>query len=101
MFSHKEKIPSAIERYQKEILRVFGVLENILSKQAWLVGDKCTIADLSFIPWNASALRNLIKDYNGFSFEKDFPVTYKWHNAMIAQEVVRKAFATREAVLAQ
>lgn len=46
---HPEKLPSAIERYQKEILRVFGVLEGVLSKQEWLVGGKCTIADLSFI----------------------------------------------------
>ena len=43
------RIPVAIERYQKEILRVFGVLESVLSKQEWLVGGKCTIADLSFI----------------------------------------------------
>ena len=48
---HPEKIPSAIERYQKEILRVLGVLESVLSKQEWLVGGKLTIADLSFIPY--------------------------------------------------
>ena len=43
------RIPKVIERYQKEILRVFSVLESVLSKQEWLVGGKCTIADLSFI----------------------------------------------------
>jgi glutathione S-transferase len=48
---HSEKIPSAIERYQKEMLRVIGVLESVLSKQPWLVGDKMTVADLSFIPY--------------------------------------------------
>ncbi len=46
---HAEKIPSAIERYKNEILRVFGVLESVLSKQSWLVGGKYTIADLSFV----------------------------------------------------
>lgn len=49
--SHPERIPSAIERYQKEVLRVFGVLESVLSKQEWLVGEKYTVADLSFIPY--------------------------------------------------
>lgn len=49
MLYHAEKIPSAIERYQKETLRVFSVLEGVLSKQDWLVGGKCTIADLSFV----------------------------------------------------
>ena len=48
---HPEKIPSAIERYQKETIRVLGVLESVLSKQDWLVGGKCTIADLSFITY--------------------------------------------------
>ena len=57
---HPEKIPSAIERYQKEILRVLGVLESVLSKQEWLVGGKLTIADLSFIPY-VSAFSNIIK----------------------------------------
>ena len=47
---HQEKIPSAVERYQKETIRVLGVLEGVLSKKEWLVGDRPTIADLSFIP---------------------------------------------------
>ena len=48
-----EKIPSVIERYQKEIIRVLGVLESVLSKQQWLVGGKCSVADLSFITYVA------------------------------------------------
>lgn len=43
------RIPLAIERYQKEILRVFGVLESVLSKQEWLIGGKYSVADLSFV----------------------------------------------------
>ncbi len=54
--SHPENLPSVIERYQKEILRVLGVLENVLSKQEWLVGGKCTVADLSFIVYVAPRL---------------------------------------------
>lgn len=48
-YFHPEKIPSAQERYKNEILRVLGVLNDVLSKQEWLVGGKVTIADLSFI----------------------------------------------------
>ena len=36
------------ERYQKEVLRVFKVLEGVLSKQDWLVGGRCTVADIAF-----------------------------------------------------
>ena len=47
---HPEKVPSAIERYKNEVKRVLDVLNSVLEKHEWLVGDKCTIADLSFIP---------------------------------------------------
>jgi glutathione S-transferase len=50
-YYHPEKVPSAVERYKKEIIRVLGVLESVLSKQEWLVGGKLTIADISFIPY--------------------------------------------------
>ena len=67
---HSEKIPSAIERYNNEIKRVFGVLDGVLSKQKYLVGDKVTIADLSFIPWNVVVLTALIPDID---IEKNYP----------------------------
>ena len=59
---HSEKLPSAIERYNNEIKRVFGVLDEVLSKQKYLVEDKVTVADLSFIPWNAIVVNSLIPD---------------------------------------
>ncbi|RDX53270.1 glutathione S-transferase C-terminal-like protein [Lentinus brumalis] len=98
---HPEPVPSAIERYQKEILRVWGVLEGVLSKREWLVSGKCTIADLSFIPWNLAALKFLMKDYEGFSeesFQKDFPAVNRWHTALMSREAVLKGHAIRAAV---
>lgn len=44
---HPEKIPSAIERYEKEILRVLQVLESVLATKEWLNGGKATIADIA------------------------------------------------------
>jgi glutathione S-transferase len=61
---HGEKIPSAVERYTNEVKRVFGVLEIALSKQKYLVGDKVTIADLSFITWNSMIVDWLIPEIN-------------------------------------
>lgn len=54
-----EKIPYGIERYTKEVARVCSVLNDVLSKQAFLVGDHVSIADLSFIPWVCSSLQVL------------------------------------------
>ena len=47
---HPEPAPGALARYQGEIVRVWGVLESVLAQREWLVGGKCTVADLSFIP---------------------------------------------------
>ena len=73
--SHSEKIPSAIERYDNEIKRAFGVLESVLAKcpSGYLVGDKAAIADLAFITRNKSAGAWL--EVEGLDFEKDFPFT--------------------------
>jgi glutathione S-transferase len=72
---HPEKIPSAVDRYNDEIRRVFGVLDSVLSKQKYLVGDKVTIADLSFIPWNAGVVNWLIPDID---IDKNYPAFARW-----------------------
>ncbi|OCH86403.1 glutathione S-transferase [Obba rivulosa] len=95
---HPEKLPSAVERYQKEILRVFGVLETVLSQREWLVGNKYTVADISFIPWNQIAVTRLVAGYEGFNFEKDFPSVAKWHNKLLAKDAVKKVHAVRDSL---
>ncbi|EIW55460.1 glutathione S-transferase C-terminal-like protein [Trametes versicolor FP-101664 SS1] len=87
---HQEKLPSAIERYQKEILRVLGVLESVLSKEEWLVGGKLTVADISFITWNEMAIGFGLQGVEGGNVEKEFPNVYKWHQKLVTRPVVRK-----------
>lgn len=91
---HSEKLPSAIERYGKEIERVIGVLETALSKKEWLVGDRMTIADLSFIPWNVFAFNVLVKDELDLS---KYPHVKAWHEKMMALPYVKEAYADAEA----
>jgi glutathione S-transferase len=45
-----EKIPYAIERYQREVKRLFGVLEQRLGGVEFLAGDY-SIADMATWPW--------------------------------------------------
>ncbi|OJT15255.1 Glutathione S-transferase 2 [Trametes pubescens] len=98
--SHPEKIPSAVVRYQKEVLRVFGVLEIVLSKQEWLVEGKYTVADLSFIPWTIAAVDGIImRGYEGFDFAKDFPSVSKWHQAMLNRPAVKKVDDLRKSMM--
>lgn len=45
-----EKIPYAIDRYQREVRRLFGVLDERLSAHEYLAGDY-SIADIATWPW--------------------------------------------------
>lgn len=47
-----EKVPYAIERYEKESARIFGVLEARLAKSDHLAGEY-SIADVCTYPWAA------------------------------------------------
>lgn len=46
-----EKLPAAIERYQKEGRRLFEVMDAQLEKSQYLAGDDYTIADMATWPW--------------------------------------------------
>ncbi|KAH9934023.1 glutathione S-transferase C-terminal-like protein [Epithele typhae] len=91
---HPEKLPSAIKRYENEVVRVFGVLESVLSKRAWLLGDKCTVADISFVIWNMGPVsRGMLSNVEGLDVPTKFPAFYAWHQKLIAREAVKKMLA--------
>ena len=45
-----EKVPYAIERYQNETNRLYGVMDKQLGKREFLAGDY-SIADMAVFPW--------------------------------------------------
>lgn len=52
-----EKIEYGVNRYQNETRRLYRVMDTHLSKSksGYLVGDKCTIADIACWGWVAAA----------------------------------------------
>jgi GST-like protein len=46
-----EKIPYAIQRYQRESRRLFEVIESRLAQSEYLGGDEYSIADIATFPW--------------------------------------------------
>ncbi|RDX40748.1 glutathione S-transferase C-terminal-like protein [Polyporus arcularius HHB13444] len=95
---HSETIPSAIERYQKETLRVFSVLDGVLAKSpsGYLVGDKVTIADLAFVSWNKFGVEGIVSAVDGVDVEKQFPAFYAWYKKVYARPAVKKVFEIYE-----
>ena len=87
---HHEKLPSAQERYGKELHRIVGVLNAYLKDKDWLVGDKCTYTDLSFIMWNVS-IDIVMKDCPVKWNIEDYPDFKRWMEALKARPAVSKA----------
>ncbi|KAF7590235.1 glutathione S- transferase, nitrogen catabolite repression regulator [Aspergillus hancockii] len=91
--AHPEHVPSAIERYGNEIRRVTGVLESVLKTREWLVGDKCTYADLCFLPWQRWASRYAT---DGEYLDRDFPHVAEWFKRLIERPSVKKVFGDQD-----
>ena len=97
-----EKIEYAINRYQKETLRLYQVLDNQLKNKEYLVDD-FSIADISTWPWvrrhrwagieinNFFNLRCWMENLeNRPAFQKGIEVPFKLDRANISQENVIK-----------
>jgi glutathione S-transferase len=78
-FHHKEQLPTAVERYINEIRRVSGVLDRVLTERKYLVNDKCSYADIVFVPW-FEAVPLVAGD--AINLEKDFPNLHAWLSAL-------------------
>ncbi|KAK8117395.1 glutathione transferase [Apiospora kogelbergensis] len=94
---HPEKLPSAMERYNKEVHRVLGVLEACLEGKQWLVGDRLTFVDIAFAPWN-DRLEDVTKCAPGDGF-KGFPNVQAWHERVTARPAWKKSMATKERLM--
>ena len=93
---HPERVQSALDRYVQEIRRVSGVLDRILSKQNWLVGEKLSYADLAFISWQNTARNALSAEgYN----ENDFPHLSTWLAIMNSRPVVKDLLVKQEEMM--
>ncbi|KAL2675576.1 hypothetical protein Neosp_011763 [[Neocosmospora] mangrovei] len=93
---HPEKVQSAVDRYVKEIHRVNSVLERALGDKEWLVGDKCTLADLSFVAWQRWA-----PSFGGGDLYEKFPKVGAWMKRMEARPTVQKVYEDQNKAAAE
>jgi len=98
MRMHPEKVESVIKRYQDQTTRVIGVLDKVLEGKTYLVGDKCTIADLAFIPWEK--LVPTILAGQDVDLEKEYPNYSAWLKLLNERPAVKKVFEIRDKVIA-
>ena len=98
---HSELLPSARDRYRKEVHRVLGVLNSALAQTPYLVGDKCTIADLAFITWDI--MIPYICDGESFlgTLNDEFPHWTAWHRRLLERPAVQRALRKKQESLEQ
>ncbi len=77
-----EKIPFAINRYQTETLRLYGVLDKQLAKQEYLA-DEYSIADIATFPWID------IHNWAGIDITP-FKHLSAWHERILTRPAVKR-----------
>ena len=83
-----EKIPYSIERYSREINRLYGVLDGRLDGREFIAGDY-SIADIACWPWI------LFRSHHGVALE-NYPQISRWFGALGARPAVKRAIAEVE-----
>lgn len=78
-----ELIPYAIERYSKEALRIYGVLNTRLTDREWLAGSAYSMTDIATFPWIAR------HDWQGIDMKR-FPAVYRWFETIKARPAVQR-----------
>jgi glutathione S-transferase len=91
-----EKIEPAQKRYKEHLLRVLDVLNRALEGKEYLVGDKCTIADLSFITWDAMIPWIFGDEFASLDLETKYPNYSAWDKKLHARPAVKKVFEDKK-----
>lgn len=77
-----ERVAYAVERYEGEAARLYGVLERRLAEVEYLAGAY-SIADIASYPWIAR------HEWQGIALE-DHPNVSRWFNAIAARPAVQR-----------
>ncbi|HKX49888.1 MAG TPA: glutathione S-transferase N-terminal domain-containing protein [Candidatus Binatia bacterium] len=81
----EEKVPFAIERYYKEAIRLYNVLEETLGQRDYLAGDY-SIADIATYPW--------VGRHDGHNVKlEEFPNVKRWFETISQRPAVKRGMA--------
>jgi len=86
-----EKLPYAIERYGKEVNRLYGVLDAQLGRTgAFVAGAAYSIADMAIFPW--------VRTHKAQQVDlADFPQVQRWYDALYQRAAVKRGLGVGKA----
>lgn len=76
-----EKLPSVIDRYRREVTRIFGVIDRQLAESEYIAGDY-SIADIAHWPWLSGY------EYSGMTID-EFHHLQRWIKLVGARAAVQ------------
>ena len=87
-----EKIPYAIERYERETRRLYGVLDTQLGRTgAFVAGPDYSMADIAIFPWI------MTHKAQGLTLD-DWPQVKRWYAQLRARDAVQRGLAVGKAL---
>jgi GST-like protein len=79
-----ERIPYAIDRYSKEVNRLYGVLDAQLARTgAFIAGREYSIADMAIFPWVRTHKAQQVPI-------ADFPHVQRWYDALFLRPATKR-----------
>jgi len=81
-----EPIPYAIERYVKEVARLYAVLDRRLEGRRFIVGEAYTIADMACYPW-------IVPHERQNQNLADYPNLKRWFEEIRERPATKRAYA--------
>lgn len=77
-----EDVPYGVERYSKEVRRLYGVMDRRLAENDWLGGADYSIADMACWPWARPSRRQGVD-------KTEFAHVKRWFDTMSARQSVQ------------
>ena len=81
----------------KDFRRVLGLLNDELADKEWLIGGKCSAADLSYVPFQSRVAAIMGADAPDMDVE--FPKVEGWFKRMVGRGTVGKVLRERDEAL--
>ncbi|NVE00752.1 glutathione S-transferase family protein [Massilia sp. BJB1822] len=85
----QEHNAQALERYEREVRRLYGVMEAQLQRSAWLAGAQYSIADVATFPW--------LHSYHELGLDiAAWPAVQAWLARIEQRPAVQRALAAQQ-----
>ncbi|PNP50696.1 hypothetical protein THARTR1_08714 [Trichoderma harzianum] len=96
---HILKNEGSTKHFQALVKRTITTVDRALRGKEYLVGDKITLADLAYIPWDLALDTILLGDEESATAEdrkKLWPDWFAWHNRVLLRPSVQKMLAIQK-----